>query len=232
MEQDNSVQQQDIDELITLIAQAQRATVKKLLEKDLAQLKVAFTASESTNVSQTSPVIPTQTQSPVPAPIKISTAESTVEYATLNQYSWEQTDTNAKLYVEIEGIGSLPKDAVEVTFKNTGVEMKVHNLNGKNYKFSLSNLAKQIDTTACTYSLKPKRAIITLKKKASGHWDSIFHKEDMLKKPKGKEPADPSKGLMDMMKNLYENGDEETKKMIAKTWTESREKKDSKFGEL
>lgn len=37
--------------------------------------------------------------------------------------------------------------------------------------------------------------------------------------------ADPSAGLMNMMKRLYETGDSETKRMIAKSWQESEEKR-------
>ena len=35
---------------------------------------------------------------------------------------------------------------------------------------------------------------------------------------------DPSQGLMDMMKKMYEEGDDELKRTIAKAWTESRDK--------
>jgi calcyclin binding protein len=35
---------------------------------------------------------------------------------------------------------------------------------------------------------------------------------------------DPSAGLMDMMKQMYEDGDDDMKRTIAKAWTESREK--------
>lgn len=36
---------------------------------------------------------------------------------------------------------------------------------------------------------------------------------------------DPSAGLMNIMKSMYEKGDPETKRMIAKAWTEGQEKK-------
>lgn len=37
--------------------------------------------------------------------------------------------------------------------------------------------------------------------------------------------SDPSAGLMNMMKKLYETGDPEMKRMIAKTWQESNDKR-------
>lgn len=36
---------------------------------------------------------------------------------------------------------------------------------------------------------------------------------------------DPSSGLMKIMQSMYEKGDSETKRMIAKAWTEGQQKK-------
>lgn len=35
---------------------------------------------------------------------------------------------------------------------------------------------------------------------------------------------DPSAGLMKIMQNMYEKGDSETKRMIAKAWAEGQQK--------
>lgn len=39
------------------------------------------------------------------------------------------------------------------------------------------------------------------------------------------ENADPSDGLMSMLKKIYEDGDDEMKRTINKAWTESQDKK-------
>jgi calcyclin binding protein len=43
--------------------------------------------------------------------------------------------------------------------------------------------------------------------------------------PKLDHNEDPSAGLMDMMRQIYEDGDDDMKRTIAKTWTETRENK-------
>ena len=43
--------------------------------------------------------------------------------------------------------------------------------------------------------------------------------------PKTDDSKDPEAGLMDLMKKMYDEGDDEMKRTIAKAWTESREKK-------
>jgi len=42
--------------------------------------------------------------------------------------------------------------------------------------------------------------------------------------PKLDENRDPSEGLMDLLKQMYEDGDDEMKRTIAKSWCESRSK--------
>ncbi len=42
--------------------------------------------------------------------------------------------------------------------------------------------------------------------------------------PKADAEADPQSSLMNMMKQMYEEGDDEMKRTIAKAWTESRDK--------
>ena len=41
---------------------------------------------------------------------------------------------------------------------------------------------------------------------------------------KDDEDADPSASIMNMMKDMYQNGDDEMRRVIGKAWTESREK--------
>ncbi|CDJ45922.1 calcyclin binding protein, putative [Eimeria brunetti] len=57
------------------------------------------------------------------------------------------------------------------------------------------------------------------------HWDTIAKATQPNAIPKIDPSADPSQSIMDMMKNLYNQGDSEMKRTIAKAWTESQERK-------
>ena len=46
----------------------------------------------------------------------------------------------------------------------------------------------------------------------------------VVRRPKMDESKDPSDGLMDLLKNMYEDGDDEMKKTISKAWAESQSK--------
>lgn len=47
----------------------------------------------------------------------------------------------------------------------------------------------------------------------------------LVSKPNTDDNADPSEGLMNMLKKIYSEGDDEMKRTINKAWTESQEKK-------
>lgn len=69
--------------------------------------------------------------------------------------------------------------------------------------------------------------IFLAKAKEGNHWSHITNTEKKAtepKVPKLNPGDDPSAGLMDMMKQMYEDGNDDLKRVIAKAWTESRAK--------
>lgn len=69
--------------------------------------------------------------------------------------------------------------------------------------------------------------VVSLAKESTGQtWSHLTAAEKRAKEPKPVpkmgEDADPSAGLMDLMKQMYEDGDDDMKRTIAKAWTESR----------
>lgn len=65
------------------------------------------------------------------------------------------------------------------------------------------------------------------KAKKGSHWAQLIKKEDKFKAEDLPKDAakDPSAGLMDMMKKMYEDGDENMKRTIAEAWTKSKDGK-------
>ena len=55
-----------------------------------------------------------------------------------------------------------------------------------------------------------------MRKDDGGHWSGL--KKEKATESAYKQSDDPQQGVMDMMKNLYNDGDDEMKQMIAKTW--------------
>ena len=90
-----------------------------------------------------------------------------------------------------------------------------------NLKFS--KLTKEIVSARVTS--KSNGFSLTLKKKCKGNWDPLVPKKSPIgqadaAKEEGKDPGD---GLMNMMKEIYENRDD-MKRTIAEAWTKSKDK--------
>ncbi|CAK9870864.1 unnamed protein product [Sphagnum jensenii] len=83
--------------------------------------------------------------------------------------------------------------------------------------------------------VKPKRIIVTLKKADGGNWIDLHKKEEKFKAPAMDKDKDPMSGIMDLMKNMYDEGDDEMKKTIAKAWSDAHSGKPAqppKYGDL
>lgn len=85
-----------------------------------------------------------------------------------------------------------------------------------------------IDPASCKIKVKSNSITLELKKAKSKWWDDVKEKKNALgstsglKKKGGDDDAkDPSSSLMEMMKELYENGDEQMKRTIAESWTKA-----------
>jgi len=211
----------NISELRRLLSLTQNPFVQTLLLNEITKLE-CVTKSEAPSQTSLKQEKPKQ-EVTLPTPLKVEVAQERKEFITLSNYAWDQEGLDVKIYFDLQEVGTLAKEDVQIEFTKKSIEMKIHNLKGKNYKFSISELNKAIDPDKSSFRIRPNKITITLKKKDSDHWSTIFYKEDKIKKTKTDE-KDPQKGLMDLMKNLYETGDDEMKKTIAKAWTENKSK--------
>lgn len=153
-------------------------------------------------------------------------------------YGWEQNrdDIEVLIFEGVEGVGALPKENVQVDFSKQGIDVRIFGLhNGKtNKRLLIDNLEKEIDVAKCSFKVSKNRIKLVLKKMAPygypDHWMDLLAKK---KKPVSKDAAgaggsgggdgDPSEGIMQVMRDLYEDGDDQTRKIIAEAWTKSRE---------
>lgn len=96
-------------------------------------------------------------------------------------------------------------------------------------RLAIQNLSEAIDAQKSQAVVKNNNITLRLvKKKESTKWKDLIQKEGDVSKPETPQQpdksADPSASLMDMMKKMYEEGDDNMKKTIAEAWTKSREK--------
>lgn len=193
----------DLEELRRLEGLATRPRVLSLLANEIR-------AVDAKLASRTAPV---------PAPVAVAAAAPAgVSYVTLGSFSWDQDSEKIRVYVSLENVG---QEKVETTFKPMSVDIKFHDVKGKNYRCAIPKLNKEIVPEKCKVVVKPTKIVITLWKASKGSWLDLHYKEDKFKPSIGKD-KDPMSGIMDLMKGLYEEGDENMKRTIAQTWTDAR----------
>lgn len=200
----------DLDELRHLQSIAKRPRVVSLISSEIRNLEKLSKEKASTAATQHhTPSIPVSSKVP---------STSALSYSPFSSFSWDQDNDKVKIYLSLEGAQD---EKIEKNIEPMSVELKFHDVQGKNYVFAIPKLNKEIVPKQCKVLVKPTRVTITLVKASKGDWQDLHFKEDKLK-PKLDKEKDPMAGIMDLMKNMYEEGDEEMKKTIAKAWTDAR----------
>ncbi|KAI4372054.1 hypothetical protein MLD38_010338 [Melastoma candidum] len=200
----------DLEELRDLRALAKRPRVVSLISSEIERLE---------KMSKEAVAPPAAAHAPLPiATAKSVPASRAVTYTALSSFSWDQDNDKVKIYISLEGVD---REKTETEFKSTSVDIKIHDVNGKNYRYAIPKLNKEIEPEKCKVLVKPTRIVITLVKASKGNWLDLHLKEDKLKPGLDKE-KDPMAGIMDLMKNMYDEGDDEMKRTIAKAWSDAR----------
>ncbi|CAK9291955.1 unnamed protein product [Gordionus sp. m RMFG-2023] len=148
-------------------------------------------------------------------------------------YGWDQNNDYLEIFLTLNGIQSISQNNIDAQYGERSVEVVVNELGGKNYSFLINNLCEIIDPEYSKFKIKTDLLVIHLKKKSKGkHWPCVTENEKKQKELKDskfkpsldKDNSNPEKALMDLMKKMYDDGDDEMKRTIQKSWHESQEK--------
>lgn len=208
--------QLDIKELNTLIQQATRPKVKDILtlEARSLQTELAKLIDENKEVCM--------------KPVKSSTDSAQKCYEVkLNNYGWDQTNSTVKLYVELKDVHQLPKEAVTYDVTERSVDIRVSSLDKKIYRLTVNNLCEDVDAEKSHIKIKTDMIVVYLTKLNQKHWSHITSVEKRISEaktplvPELEDNNDPGGNLMDLLKKMYDDADDEMKKSIAQAWAES-----------
>ena len=74
--------------------------------------------------------------------------------------------------------------------------------------------------------VKTNNVVLKLHKAETKSWKSLLRTDDKFKAEEmaADKSKDPSASMMDMMKKMYDEGDDNMKRTIAEAWTKSRDK--------
>lgn len=127
----------------------------------------------------------------------------------------------------LDGIGKHLKNNIDCEFTDNSLDLRILDFPNKNLRLKLGPLNGIIDPAKSKLKVKSNSIVLELKKANGKYWDDIKEKKSTLGgtgpslKKKGAnddDNKDPGGSLMEMMKNLYESGDDQMKRTIAESW--------------
>jgi len=148
----------------------------------------------------------------------------------LTKYAWDQSDKYFKIFISLNNIQKLDKEKVSCVFNERSIEFKAKEMDGKNYSLIIKNLAEEIDPAKSYMKIKTDSVVVFLSKVKQITWPTVTAEEKKSKEYKapvlsGSDISDdPNASLMNMMKQLYDSGDDDMKRQIAKSFAEGRNK--------
>ena len=131
----------------------------------------------------------------------------------------------------LDGIGKHDKQKIDCEFGDNSFDLRVLGFNGKNWRLKLGPLNGLIDPAACKLKVKSNSITLELVKAKPKIWNDIKEKkqskieESASAGAKGAYDKDPSASLMNMMKDLYDTGDDQMKRTIAESWSKAQTEK-------
>ncbi|VDN22267.1 unnamed protein product [Gongylonema pulchrum] len=152
----------------------------------------------------------------------------------LYTFPWDQSDNYVKLYLTVPDVHTLTEDGIAISFADSAVEVVAYNVHSKNYSLIIKGLLHPIEPTQSFFKQKVDLLLVMMKKKELKKWDYLTKAEKQSKeksKPSLDEKADPQESLMNLMKQMYDEGDDEMKRTIRKAWYESQTKKNADLNE-
>jgi calcyclin binding protein len=238
----------DADEIESLVLQLKRPTARlqvetlvKKMRKEAASLK-ALEVTNDVPAKMTAPPPAPAAPAPAPAPQPIliptttsttttsapSTAGPSVMYTNIDKFAFDAGGYNEKfvtLYLPLPGVGSIPKDQISCEFQKDAFDITVMDLNGKNYRLKKDNLEHDIVPKSSKYIVKADKIVVKLQK-VKGEYGS-FDYWSKLTDPKRKDKkisdkSNPAASITEMMKEMYENGDDNMRKIIGETMLKQR----------
>lgn len=171
---------------------------------------------------------------PMPRAVAVAPAPivgSSVKFAPIDRFSFDAGSYNTPfitLYIPLPGVGSIPKQNVVCDFGKDSLNLVVTDLNGKSYRLIKDCLEKDIvpDKSKCIIKANEIRIKLAKVKGEYGSYDYWSKLTDPKKHDKKKAvgaPSDnPTAGIMDLMKDMYDSGDDNMKKMIGESMMKQR----------
>ncbi|XP_012369462.1 calcyclin-binding protein-like [Octodon degus] len=199
----------DLEEVKALLEKATRKRVRDTLTVEKSKIETEIKNKMQQKSQKKSELLDNEKSANVVVPI---TTGYTVK---ISNYGWRQKKKVSENYMNLAGVHQVPAESVQVHFTERSFDVLVKNLNGKNDSMIVNNLLKPISVESSSKKVKTDTVLILCRKKAENTpWEHLTQVEKECKekeKPSYDAETDPSEGLMNVLKKIYEDGDDDMK---------------------
>lgn len=224
-----ALERADVDELQACLQRAKQprviAHLQQLLDEWRAEL-LEHAEPQQGNADAPRPAA----QAPPPAPVKLEgvplPSAPALEFQPITSFSWDQGSYGSEwvnVYIT-SGVDGVTSDMVQCKFDKASFDLQVRGLDGKNLRLLKDNLDKDIVPAESKAVVKKNRIVVKLRKVRGefgpDHWVDLTSKRPRAEKEAAS--TDPASSIMDMMKQLYEDGDDDMRKTIGEAMEKSR----------
>lgn len=215
----------DLKELETILSSVVRSNVRQIIVQSISTLKSKIESLEAERVKST----------PAPKATSTKSTDDTgkpVYNVKITSYGWDESSKFVKIYVSLKNIEQVKDDQLSFEITETSMKLTVQNHMQRHHTLHFQNLAYNVKPSDCTCKIKAGNIVIALRKVEEKTWGSLTEaqrkdkevKDSKFKSDDSGMEGDPSAGIMNLMKKMYDDGDDDMKRMIKKTWYETQQK--------
>lgn len=225
--------QADVDEVQRMLDEAKRPAVRSELQRVLTKLSGELKALQDKSAASPTPTATSEAaavqQTPAAAPhvptqVDVRAAGPWTEITTFAEDLGGYDKPTVTIDIRFKGIEQLPAEKITCDFTTSSFDLKIFGYEGKNHRMLKTNLEKDIVVAESSVRVKKNHVIITLQKVKGQYgydsWSSLCAKGGKRKETKKDE--NPQDSIMSMMKDMYDDGDDNMKKIIGEAMLKSR----------
>lgn len=180
------------------------------------------TESDFVNTATPSTQQQSSSTSPSTTTAAIGGGSRLAKYVPIDRFAFDAGGYNAPfvtLYIDLPGVGSIPRDQISCEFQKDAFDLIVRNLRNQSYRLYKDCLEKDIDADKSKIIIKSDKIVVKLAKVKQGEYGGYEYWSKLTDDPKKKKnlKENPSAGIMDLMKQMYEEGDDNMRKVIGET---------------
>ncbi len=231
----------EVKELQKLLEIAELPAVRQLLEDAVQR----FSSASPGVASPVAPAAAVGMQPPVAAAVSASQPSTETKFEH-TKWGWDSGDKFVSVYatvsstpdtttclelmekyapntLQVPGLKKGDKDKVKCDFSTSSFDLIVTDVDGKNFRLSKSNLEKDIKPEDSKVRVKDGKVVLLLAK--VNNWDYWTNLVSKTKRKPAAAGAAGDGGIMDMMKEMYDSGDDNMKRVIGQAWEKSQKER-------